>query len=262
MARQGIDPKQHMGSGNFPLIHTTDVGECYDEAGNKRYDRCGYEGNCDSLPSSYHGQAHHILPVQSINKYKGQPNEADIEAAYWSTEWCINQKHNLMPLPVKQTYLRRPLSDPQNSKPKKDKKGRGSYSASLSLKLPAHNVDHNSKHAYNDEVTELLKTKLWTKVQKAPSTGKHPDADAVAIVFRNLQEHFTGELEERGTRNGGTKDSIEFWQQGKKYPADNAVGIWWAAFSMGSDEYVEKTLDPRKPDDESSYRPRPSRSPW
>lgn len=258
MARQGINPKQHIATGVYPAIHTVDAGECYDDQGEKRYDRCGYDDNCASLPGGYHHQAHHLLPVQSINAYTSEPNAADIKDAYWSTEWCINQDHNLMPLPIKQTYLRRPLSDTQSTKPKKDRKGRGAYPAALSLDLPAHNVDHNSKHAYNDEVTEALQTKIWTKIQKATSTGAHPAASAVAIVFSNLETHFKQQLEERGKRNDGTKDSIDFWKAGSKYPASNSMGVWWAAFSMGSDEYVEKTLDPT----ESDYRPRPSRRPW
>ena len=107
------DSKGHIGGAKRPLIHILKAGTCFDEDGKKQHDSCDYRKNCSDLADGW--QAHHVLPMKSLNAYSYESNAQDIEAAYAQTEWCMNQKGNMIALPTHRVYLRRAQGAPKKS---------------------------------------------------------------------------------------------------------------------------------------------------
>jgi hypothetical protein len=173
--------------GNTPncKIHTTRGGSCSKKP-------CGYQENAKKAPNAAahnHSpwEAHHILPVESINAYgsiKPYKNyTTEIDATYRRTDWCINQAPNLIPLPLRATYK---------------------YAASRNLDLPCHRMHHRCGSGYNEEVIELLKSMVWKRIKDAvdnsPPGSAHYSEKAVVTAFQNLENHMRSEIVKRGKR--------------------------------------------------------------
>src|SRR5262245_20965558 len=115
-------------------IHTTrSTGPCP----NAGAGHCKYRENSNSLAHDP-WNAHHILPVHSVNAYGTDATysacAAEIDDCYKLTSWCINQSPNMIGLPLKSTHR--------------------AQAVIRALKLPAHDLDHNCTDGYTQEVED------------------------------------------------------------------------------------------------------------
>jgi hypothetical protein len=176
--------------------------------------------------------------VESVNAYAGEDNRSDIEACYNATDWCINQEHNMIALPVQSSFFKGPNKPKENGSTEKQEWG--DFLESFSLGLPAHNMDHwGSGECYNKEVTALIKRNLWDKIEKAKNEGKHPESVDVKATFSLLQKIMHKKISIKASRLGGQKAAYDMWKKwqvsGGKFPG---AFPWWAPFSMASTRFV------------------------
>lgn len=154
--------KTHFKGVGKEKIHTSRDGKC-DEFGSKAGGSCDYAGNADSAPPDPPGckkastprQAHHVLCVSSTIGYKSDDAYKGavrtIDAVYKNTVWCVNQKDNMLWLPLKGTYL----ATRNNKDSKRDDPG-----DIWKMNLPCHDWDHNCKGGYTDEVKTAFKGQI------------------------------------------------------------------------------------------------------
>lgn len=191
-------------------IHTMKAGSCGKGTG------CVYRNNTVALPSGWAPwEAHHILCFESVNAYGGLPQFAkvlaEIDDTYKLTDWCLNQPPNLVALPMKDTYRH--------------------TAAARGLDLPCHNMDHNCKGGYREEVTRAFITNIWEPIKdavaNAASNNTHFTPADVLSEFQDLEKAFLTKLQARGQRSGGT---LAAWSQ-----KGSRTNFWWLAFSMAKD---------------------------
>jgi hypothetical protein len=126
-----------------------------------------------------------------------------VEDCLWVTDWNINNKDNLIPLPTKQQHV-----------------------ASKGL-IPANKCAHNVDHPiYNADVCTWLKKNVWDKVemQQAPHTV---DPHSIASELKSCTTTFKALLDAYGIRNKGTALS---WQN-RFVETDT----WYHPFSMAAE---------------------------
>ncbi|WPB76673.1 hypothetical protein KYC5002_47755 [Archangium violaceum] len=163
-------------------------------------------------------EAHHVLCVEAINRYGEirtyKAYVIKIEKCYLMTDWCINQKANMLAMPRKSTYLKKK-----------------NHPSVLSLNIPCHDWDHNCIDGYFDEVVEALDEKIWAPIKKAVDKAKadkkHFNKYAVQQELEDLEKEFQEKLAKRGKRKGGTDKGWENKHSNKKH--------WWLPFSMAKD---------------------------
>lgn len=186
-------------------IHTAKKGRCPGKGS------CKYRDNCQPQLPWKNWEAHHILSVSCINGYGHYQSEIKeyIRRCYRETEWCINQRPNLVGLPKLSIYQR--------------------YPASRGLNLPCHDWDHNSGQGYCFEVKVDLDSIIWSKLDKGKKTHS-AKGESILKDIEYLETEWRKELHRRGTRRGGT---AKCWDN-RKSDKD-----WFQPFSMGSDDLVE-----------------------
>ena len=173
-----------------------------------------------------YSQVHHLLCVGSVNGYHADPvhsKEAEIDAVYRGTQWCISHTSNLIRLPHKKFFLNLFVRS----------KKLASQQAPL---LPCHDVDHG---VYLDEVTERIRTDIWDQVGEVQSHGKcFTETDAVA-QFTSLQSHFGAELKKRGEAlappakvEPGIHKVLAVMKRERAYNESDLWKHWWVPFSM------------------------------
>jgi hypothetical protein len=205
-------------------IHTESTGTCARGACDYRANAPGAAGATAHTFSPW--EAHHIVCLKSIRAFgdlrqypQFQSCITEIEDTYRRTDWCINQRPNLIPLPLKATYKEH---DP----------------ASHTLNLPCHNMHHNAKLGYQSEVTEALRRHVWDRIKDAVenSAQEHYSESAVLASFQLLESRFKAIITVRGRRKGGP--SAVWAMRG------STSNGWWLPFSMASD--VVALARPRK----------------
>ncbi len=148
--------------------------------------------------------------MHSVNAYPTDPDlkgyVRQVDDTYKLTKWCINQKPNMIALPLKSTHR--------------------AHEEVRDMKLPAHDVDHNCTDGYTEEVLEDIKEMIWAKVKKAAAKkGKdHFEPKQVKSQFEKLVGKFRRNIHTRGGRSGGTATAYK--------KMGSTKNRWWLAFSM------------------------------
>ncbi|KFA94394.1 AHH domain-containing protein [Archangium violaceum] len=147
-----------------------------------------YQKNCASgFQKKEYSQIHHILCLQSIasraEQYK--PGLKDyIEACLWVTPWDINNPDNLMGLPLNKQYRKSDGKEPKN--------------------LPSHQIDHNTRGGYREEVSAYLKDNVWSTLT-AKKKVHDVDVKKLKDELESASNTFRTRLEKRGLRGPQTK---------------------------------------------------------
>lgn len=156
-------------------------------------------------------EAHHILCVACV---AGQIIAKDsIDSVIAQTKWCINNKKNMMALPLwghtVRWYCSEKLGEEENP-------GRPDFQD-----LPQHDWDHNSKKGYTWEI----ETELKDIAKVIEDAGHEVEPDDIAAALNNLSMTYERNLKSRGARRGGTHRA---WLSG----GDEQE--WYEPFSMAS----------------------------
>jgi hypothetical protein len=217
------DLEKHFFPGGGCKIHTYREGGCY---GDKKCDHRSSAKPWKWLPD----EAHHVLCVSSTVAYKNRDEYKDadlratIDAAYWHTEWCVNEAGNIVWLPLKATYGGNSAGDPK--------------AAVWGLDLPCHNQDHNCAMGYTDEVIAAMKGRVWDQID-AMRRKKPPQCPTEKFMQQQFQSVITkmkDEITRRGTRavQGGAGTRAARKAQGTEH--------WWLPFSMAKDVVAKNRL--------------------
>jgi hypothetical protein len=195
---------------------------------------CDHQENCDKLAVTWkkskdwvwgdEWESHHILCISCVNGYMVLKAYKDkertfIDNCYKETEWCINQKPNLIALPMKLVYE--------------------DYEKSRGLDLPCHDWDHNNTGGYTDEVATEINIKVWQKLKE--KMGKEEPCDlaksVVAKELVDLADDFRAKLVDRGQRPVGAKTGTQAaYDEGTaNKPKSKRIPLWWFPFSMAQD---------------------------
>lgn len=217
--------KTHFRGVGKEKIHTAREGTC------KEFGNCNYAVNANSAPADppwckdpQARQAHHVLCVSSTigyksdKKYKGEVRT--IDAVYKNTRWCVNQKENMLWLPLKGTYLAK-----RNNKDSKS----GQPGTIWKMNLPCHEWDHNCTGGYTDEVKTAFKSRIWDKIVQQKDKTPCFDEDKTLKALEKLEKDFRRELKERGTRTVSKGDGT------KAALLSEGTTEWWLPFSMAKD---------------------------
>jgi hypothetical protein len=169
-------------------------------------------------------EAHHILCVSPVTKEL--TGNTKIKKAIEETDWCINNGGNMIAMPLwghtvkwycKITRSRKFLPQDVPAPPFEN--------------LPQHNIDHNSKEGYTQEITDACR-QLVKDVQEA---GHDFQAEGLQGALDGLAKDWRAEIERRGSaRQGGTHKA---WKSAQGDPPDPD---WFQPFSMASDDKISK----------------------
>jgi hypothetical protein len=150
-------------------------------------------------------QSHHLLCISSCAKRSSTDATKTqlMEKSLFITVWNINEDPNMLGMPQKKKYMQAygAIDRQALSKTKED----AAFAGVTPQNIPAHNVDHNTKDGYTDEVTKYLKKTIWDKFPN--NGGDHTmDADWLADQLKAASREFQRRLLERGgpKRKGGT----------------------------------------------------------
>lgn len=170
----------------------------------------GYDANCSTgfrVPKFC--QIHHIVCVSSVaQRAAGYPDGMFdyIEACLWVTPWDINDGHNLVGLPLNKQYRTSDGQTPENT--------------------PSHQIDHNTRDGYTNEVTQYLAENVWNSLS-AKKKVHEVDVQKLTSLLRGASDEFRGKLVSRGGRKDGTRVCWE-------HRFDDAYRTkWYYPFSMG-----------------------------
>jgi hypothetical protein len=171
-------------------------------------------------------EAHHIVCVAPATK-ELLGNEK-IKGAIEQTEWCINNKDNMMAMPLWghtiKWYCR-------VTKAGGTLVGSTTLSAPPFANIPQHDIDHNSKQGYTSEIQEEM-IRIAGDVEKVDHKlqGK-----ALLEALKEVSKDFRAELKRRGTeRKDGTHNA---WKLAQKPTCDPH---WYEPFSMADDGKFEE----------------------
>ncbi|MCP3143936.1 AHH domain-containing protein [Pyxidicoccus xibeiensis] len=168
-----------------------------------------YAKNCNTgFRTKPYCEIHHIVCLQSVAARVEQYNPGlkdYVEACLWVTPWDINDSNNLMGLPLNFQYRMSDGTAPKN--------------------MPSHQVDHNTRGGYREEVSDYLKENVWNALT-AKKKVHDVDVKRLKDELDKASTTFRGRIKVRGTRQGGTK---KCWQKrfDKAYKA-----LWYHPFSM------------------------------
>jgi len=185
-------------------------GEQYGKPGNFRV---GFKKG-----KGYH-EVHHVLCDHAVSKraehYEGlSPTTIDyLEACLWITPWSINNKGNLIGLPLNRQYREARGRSPKN--------------------LPSHQVDHNTIEGYTDEVSLYLRKNVWNQL-RAKKKAHAVDVQKIKQLLEDGTTHFDGLLEKRGGRGVGIRG-----ESGTQAGWRNRFDVrceykWYEPFSMAA----------------------------
>lgn len=162
-------------------------------------------------------QAHHLLCVASVTRLIGKKEE--IVDIVKQTEWCINDAHNMIAMPVCSVTVRHYCNLLV---------ARAPSVAPEFANIPQHDYDHNSKQGFLQEVDTKLE-ELADQVEE--KKDDHTIASGTLLGgLKGLSTYFRGELTRRGsTRSGGTHAA---WEDGM---SNNMSTTWYKPFSMAND---------------------------
>jgi len=186
-----------------------------------------YRSNITGFPDGetpWKNQIHHILVcylfkhARILEALNSDAQKAEYcNDCLWVTEWDINGKENLIGLPVWSTYTilyKNQAAQPPNSP----------------TNLPCHTRGHGGKKGYSIDVRIWLKTNIWDglSVKQEP----HPkDLETILEQLKEGEEAWRDELEDRGTRQGGTWNA---WVNRRTLPK------WYEPFSMAENPKPRK----------------------
>jgi hypothetical protein len=182
---------------------------------------CNYRKNGESGSLDDY-EVHHILCHSSMNSYPPKPKKDAQVICAWLTiiDFCLNQKANVIPLPLRSEYEKYAT-----------KAKFGSAPGELWGKC-CHNWDHNCKFGYTWEVTESLK-ETWQQLKVPQTQEKCPKPPSVKKQFDDMVGDFKDLLKDRGMRNDGTKVVLKQVIDGKQ------KGKWWRPFSMANTQVAD-----------------------
>jgi hypothetical protein len=170
-----------------------------------------YAKNCSTgFQKKNYSEVHHIVCLQSVAARDEQyePGLKDyIEACLWVTPWDINNSDNLVGMPLNRQYRK---SDGQ-----------------VPVDQPSHQVDHNTRGGYREEVSKYLENNVWNtltakkKVHDVDIKKLREELDNASTTFRNR-------LKDRGEREG--KNGTQICWQNRFNP--NYETKWYRPFSM------------------------------
>lgn len=178
-------------------------------------------------------EAHHLLCVSPVATQLAA--RAKIDAVIRATKWCINNKDNMLGMPLwghtVMWYCN--ISDTG-----------GSIAAELIpppfQDVPQHDWDHNCNGGFTDEVETALKD----VAKDVEDAGHEADAESIASALNNLSSEFRSKLAERGKRPAGTHAG---WTTGMADPSS----YWYGSFSMASTAWITKKGFPVRRFDQS-----------
>lgn len=162
-------------------------------------------------------EAHHILCIESMSRRpKGEDGEK-LDQVLMATAWCINAPANMIALPkfghTIKWYSIRGIGSPPSWK-----------------NHPQHDIHHNNRGGYRDEIARDL-SRLWTRILREIAE-KNCELSTVAIAesLNDLSRKWRGALHHRGSkRQGGTHAA---WKRAKQ---EGSFPEWVLPFSMASD---------------------------
>jgi hypothetical protein len=203
--------KHFLGTGDCKF-HTARPNSCFRSC---NY-RTAKEGTYGFTPA----QAHHVVPCAAIVAYKEQPAYSAVvtkmDAVFYATDYCVSQPHNVMLLPLKDTYT----TKRNNIGGSGGQRQPAGTTAVWDSNLPCHNWGHP---AYMKEVIDSLNAKVWRPLANAVSKNSCPDPETIPNQLKSVETLFANRLKQRGKRAGATKAAIK---------NAGAKPRWWFAFSM------------------------------
>ena len=173
-------------------------------------------------------EAHHVLCVASVSE--GIVAKTAIEGVVKETDWCINNKDNMIGLPLwghsVKWYCDFALADaPQIA----------GQAAPAFANLPQHDWDHNCTGGYTHEINKAL-----DGLAKQVESAGHEVKPANLKSALNAQSgKWNATLKARGARLGGTHAA---WALGSASPDSK----WYLPFSMASDGCATGRPMPRR----------------
>lgn len=189
----------------------------------------------DAIRKSH--EAHHIACVASVTAFIAK--DKDLLPIVQNTKWCINDKANMIALPLWphtiEWYCK--LSRASPLRPEiLEKSVHGKYVMSSMCEppfadLPQHDYDHGK---YSSEVDAELKN-LAARLKKVK--GHEQQKEKLKAALDRLVSHFKNELKRRGQRVGGTHAA---WNLGMNFRGSE----WYMPFSMANDGDVEPRTFP------------------
>lgn len=179
-------------------------------------------------------EAHHLLCVSQVEKVivqEGQKN--DFTGIVEETEWCINDKSNMVALPMWGHTIMWYCNQFAGITPAGMKNVlsliTGNTAAPDWQNLPQHNYGHSGRDvasSYNKEV-EMRLQRVVNAIEK--SKKEHKDkVGTLQTALTKLSGWFESELKNRGIRGGGTHTN---WVNGAANP------MWYLPFAMCAQPY-------------------------
>ncbi|MFN8066631.1 MAG: AHH domain-containing protein [Vicinamibacterales bacterium] len=158
-------------------------------------------------------EAHHVLPVASVTA-EITANSKIKDEVVKNTQWCVNDKANMIALPLfEMTFLHYIINEEDSAPPFEG--------------LPMHNYDHG---AFQDEVDAKLK-KIGNDAQA--NTKAHEDATKeLKGALDSLRDAYNPKLASRGKRGKGTHGEFV---NAMKDPDAASAEEWYVPFSMADD---------------------------
>lgn len=181
-------------------------------------------------------EAHHLLCIGSVVGYiYGDPR---IDASVRETQWCINDKPNMIPMPLwghtVQHYSNFTAGIAGVVAALKGSDELETTDPPGFQNWPQHDVDHNGSLSYKWEVDENLK-KLANVIDKKQKTKDHELTPAqIKDALDKLSAKWEKMLRKRGQ---GTHDA---WKKGQEEPTSD----WYKPFSMAAPANAEKRTFP------------------
>ncbi len=176
-------------------------------------------------------EAHHVVCVAPVSSEL--ISKSSIEGVIKETQWCINNKGNMLAMPLWGHTVKWYCSITAAG---------GSVASDIPAppfaNVPQHDWDHNCKEGYTWEVEQAAK-KL---AKETEAKGHEADPEDLKGDLEDMSDDFKSKLDQRGNRKGGTHDC---WKNG----ADSED--WCQPFSMASTGKITAKGYPVKKFDES-----------
>ena len=154
-------------------------------------------------------QAHHILPISSLNSADhisaNKDNLEYLEKCICITDWDINAEPNMMGLDTKIPYRFEKIYP-------------------LPRNLPSHLIGHTD---YTAESYEYLEANVWDTLKDSREIH-NLDPESIEEELKAASKYFDGELHDRGEREGGT-----LWCWDHRFDKD-MENKWYYPFSMSA----------------------------
>ena len=161
-------------------------------------------------------EAHHIICEHAIGdrEFKNDPAHEDyVEACLWVTDWDLNNKKNMIGLPLRKAFK----------------------AGFVNQKVCCHQNDHNTTRGYTEECKDFMQTEIWDKLKKGQKFHTTDPKD-IADLLIGASRHFDKQLKKRAKRNDGT---VESWtkRHDTSWPKHKT---WYLPLSMAKTGAVVK----------------------